>query len=706
MRFRYVAVLSFLFTGVFFFEYLPPIRWVDIPYDLDSYHYPLDDFAFRSLKAGHIPEWDPTMYCGMSFIGNPQTALFYPPMWLAFLADAGHSRLRYSTLELLVLAHVWLAFLFCFLWLRNKQLHQLACVLGAGVFAFSGYLMLQLQHLGLACGYVWLPIGLWSIDEAVDSRSWRPLWKLACAAALCFLAGYPPTLVVFGVCMLTYAAFGPMRWKVILGSGTALAFSLAITTVQLLPSREAQALKVLWLAYGGGIHRWDFYISYFIPNFFDFGLHTPIFTNPGGEYLYLGAPAFLGILWLIGGRRSLRGQLPVLAIGVVCFIIANNPFGLVWEVIRHSDLLAQIVRSWYFLAGITLSVAGLTAAGLDHCLRQPSRSVPRWLLPFSIGLLAAWSARQVWIWIPGGRDFAKGWSGAIDPIVMFLLFSIAIFVWRAEAGARRVWLTAALLIAAGADYKVFGTSKRVNAMVLNKDRVMNSGLFPGMKDDVYRELRQHSEYRIGLDRDDPSPLYLRHFGLTTPQGDDPLVPAQYLEAVPLSNEHQSSRWAVLIDPANRDLLQMLGVRYFITTESQPLFPRLTADGNYHLLGTPDSYFKVFEFSKPQPPFHWQAGEAQCINWKAENRDFVLHSEHGGQFVLVEQFFPGWRAAVDGSAVPIERWNHAFQSIQVPPGDHRVSFTFRSRTLRLGAVISLAALVALFFIARPITWPAR
>src|SRR5580693_9007514 len=128
MRFRYVAALSFLFTCVFFFEYLPPIRWVDIPYDLEAYHYPLDDFAFRGLRSGHFPEWDPTLYCGMSLVGNPQVALFYPPMWLAFIANMGRARLPYSSLEMLVLAHVWLAFLFCYLWLRHKQLQQLACV--------------------------------------------------------------------------------------------------------------------------------------------------------------------------------------------------------------------------------------------------------------------------------------------------------------------------------------------------------------------------------------------------------------------------------------------------------------------------------------------------------------------------------------------------------------------------------------------------
>ena len=237
-------------------------------------------------------------------------------------------------------------------------------MLGAGVFAYSGYMLLQLQHLGLVCGYTWLPIGLWSIDEAVESRSWRPLWKLACASALCFLAGYPPFSVVFCVFLLTYAAFGAIRWKMILWTAGALAFSFLIAMVQLLPTWEALSGKAVVLGYGGGVMRRDFYWSYLIPNYFNFGLHVPANTNFFGEYLYLGVPAFFGLLWLVSHHRAWRGQLPILAVGLVSLIFVNNPFELVWNTIKYSDLLAQIVRSYYFLAGITLSVAGLAAAGL------------------------------------------------------------------------------------------------------------------------------------------------------------------------------------------------------------------------------------------------------------------------------------------------------------------------------------------------------
>src|SRR5260370_11510700 len=308
-------------------------------------------------------------------------------------------------------------------------------------------MVLQLQHLGLVCGYDWLPVGLWSIDEAVASRSWRPLWKLACASALCFLAGYPPFSVVFCVFMLTCAAFGEMRWKAFLWTAGALVFSFLIAMVHVLPTWEALARKAVVPVYGGGVPRRDFYWSYLIPNFFDFGLHVPVNTNFFGEYLYLGAPAFLGLLWLLSHRKAFYGQLPILAVGLVSLIFVNNPFDLVWNAIKHSDLLPQIVRSYYFLGGITLSVAGLAAAGLDHFLRSDVRPPPRWLTPVVVVLLSAWSARLMWIWKGASAGFASGWRGALDPAVMLVLFSLSIFVVPGEKGKRCVWLTGALLIA-------------------------------------------------------------------------------------------------------------------------------------------------------------------------------------------------------------------------------------------------------------------
>ncbi|MBI3698380.1 MAG: YfhO family protein [Acidobacteria bacterium] len=699
-----IAVFSLVFTGLFFFEYLPPLKWVHIPYDLEGFHYPLLDYALQSLRQGRFPEWDPSTYCGLSFVGNVQAGLFYPPNWLLFPANRGHSHLVYKRLEILVLAHVWLAFFLCYLWLRHKRLAMLPAVLGAGVFAYSGYLLLQLQHLGLVAGYAWMPLGLLGIDEANEAGHWRPLWKLVAASALCFLAGYPPTWFVFCVCAMVYALAGPGRWRAGLWSGLALAASLLVAAVQWMPAAEAASMKTPQPKYGQGIRMPEYFLSYLLPNYFDFGLHGSPAARFDANYLYLGAPALFGLAWL-AGRRLLRGWGPLLAVAGVSFIVLTNAFGLVWEFVRHFPLLAEICRDWYFLAGLTLAAAPLAAAGLDDFLKgRPQRPAPPWLMPVTIGILVAWSLRQLFIWLPGGPEFASGWRDAVEPAVMLAVFSLGLFVLRGEQGGRRAVLTAALLLAVAVDYKVFGTSKRFNAAEGDLDKIYSDAPFRGVPDPVYEQLRSHPEYRVALDLTGPFTASMHSYGLSTPQGFDPLLPARYKEKIEAQTKFRGDR-EFDIDPANEDLLRSLGVRYFITTEDGPAYPSLSSNPSFRRMEPSSSYFKVFEFRKAQPAYRWDIEDpagprsAERAFWSPERREFLVRSAAPGRFVLVEQFYPGWRATLDGKPAPIERWEQAFQSVQVPAGEHRIRFEFRSSGLRAGVVISMISLVALVILTR-------
>ncbi len=62
-------------------------------------------------------------------------------------------------------------------------------------------------------------------------------------------------------------------------------------------------------------------------------------------------------------------------------------------------------------------------------------------------------------------------------------------------------------------------------------------------------------------------------------------------------------------------------------------------------------------------------------------------------VFAEAFFPGWTVAVDGRPADPIRVNYLFQGVELPAGDHQVTFSYRPATLRLGlAVTGASALV--------------
>jgi hypothetical protein len=694
IRLGYLALVSLAFTYLFFIEYLSPFRYIHIPYDLEGFHYPLADYAFQALKQGRFPQWDSSIYCGISFVGNTQAALFYPPTWLMFAANWGRQHVSYQSLQVLVIAHVWLAFLLCFIWLRGRKLHELACVLGAGVFAFSGYMCLQLQHLGLVAGFAWFPLGFMGIDEAFETRGWRPLWKLVAASTLCFLAGYPPMWLVFAVCMATYAIARPWRWTVILGTAIGLGVSMVVAMIQVLPTWESTPFMVPEARYGLGIKDPHFFLSFLFPNFFNFGMNVPAMENFGLDYWYLGAPALLGIA-LLSRRRNPRMLLPFLAVGGVSLILLTNPYNLVWDAIQHSILLSQVCRSWYFVAGITAAVAPLAAYGLDDFLKRPAGPARQWLYRPALILMGAWAIWELGRYLIGDLGLASGWRSVWDPAITLAILTVALYVLRAQRGDARTILAIALVLSVGVDYKVFGTRKRFNGRQGSGQPYFSDTTFPGFDPAAYRELRSHREYRILLDAAGPPPLELRHAGLTTPQGFDPFFTGQYRELL-RDSAHFRSNWEFDIDPENETALKLLGVRYVVTYDRGALFPRLAANLDFRQVGTANAYYRVFEYQSARPPYGFVdgAGSVAMQAWSPEQRDFVVDSDGGGEFALHEQFLPGWQAAVDGNGVPLERWNGAFQSVRVTPGRHTVQFRYRSRGLEIGAWISLVSLLAL------------
>jgi len=686
-----VALASLVSTYLFFFEYIPPVRWVHIPYDLEEFHYPLADYAFQSLRQGRFPLWDPTIYCGMSFVANVQAALFYPPTWLMFLLSLGRERLSYQAMEDVLLAHVWLGFLLCYLWLRGKRLRELPCVLGAGVFAFSGYMCTQLQHFGLVGGYTWIPLALWGVDQAVERRSWRPLWKVAAASALCFLAGYPPTWMVFAISVGVYSLAGAWRWKAALGTLLSLIFSLLLCAIQLLPAWEVTALREPEARYGLSVIHADTILSYVLPNYFNFGLNVPVKTNPDKDYFYLGVPALLALPFLIR-RRRFRDLLPSLAVLAASLVMAGNPLNVVWTVIQHSSLLADIIRSWYFLAGVTLACASLTAYALDHFLEGNHSPPSWWLAQGSVALMAMWAGYEVFRWKT--QSFAAGWRSGFDVLIALLVFGVALYVVRAENGRKGIWMAAALVVFVGVDYKTFGTSKRFDASRGDAQR-FSATSYPGMLPDVYQQLRAHSDFRIVFDADVGSiPQNFRHLGLMTPQGFDPFLTTTFRRLAETNGLFTTDR-LFDIDPENYDAMKLFGVRYVISSEYSKSFSKLKDDPRYRFLGSTPTYYRVYEYVDAQPPYTWN-GSIAARTWEPERRVFAVSSVSGGQLALHEQLFPGWTVSIDGKTTAVQPWSGAFQTVKVPAGEHTVEFRYGSKLLGIGGAISLLALLGLGF----------
>ncbi len=681
-----IFLAALLCSFVFFYEYLPPVRSVHIPYDLDGYHFSLAAYGFQAVHQGRLPQWDPSIYGGMSFLANVQSAFFYPGTWLMYLATWGRERLSYQALVDLDLAHVALAFTLCVVWLRNKKLSDPAALLGAAVYAFSGYLCTQLQHFGLVVTYAWMPLALLGIDQSAERESVKPMWKVVVAASLAFLGGYPPTWVVFAMVAGTYAWVSPGRLRTVPATVLAFVFALCVCGVQVLPTWDATHFREPEPRYGLGIKDIGFYLSYLIPNYWDFGLNVPVLTNLGKDYLYLGAPGIVGLA--LAWRRGVA-VLPALAVLLVSLLFAINPFNVVWNAIEHQPLLMDILRSYYFLAGAAIAFAELAAHGLDWFLEQETKPSTSSMKSLAISILGAWAVIEIVRWKTSG--FLAGGASLIDMTVSLGVFSFGLFVLRGLDGKARMWMLAALLVSVGVDYKVFGTSKRFNASAGDGPRFSATEL-GAMNKEAVKALRPPSDYRVLLQELAPLPNVVRHQGWISPQGFDPFLSSQYRELGAKYGKWDDDR-ALSLDPLNPDVMRIFGIRYVITGEQGSKYTGMLESPSFRMVGANDNYYKVFEYLDAKPIYQFP-GKLEVVRRDPEDRVLTVESPEGGLLTFSEQFYPGWSVKVDDKYYPLEKWETAFQAVRIDKGKHTVELKYEERLLRVGAALSIVSLLIL------------
>jgi hypothetical protein len=75
----------------------------------------------------------------------------------------------------------------------------------------------------------------------------------------------------------------------------------------------------------------------------------------------------------------------------------------------------------------------------------------------------------------------------------------------------------------------------------------------------------------------------------------------------------------------------------------------------------------------------------------------------GYLVLLDTFYPGWAATLDGQPTPIYRANYLSRAVFVPVGQHQVIFTYRPFSFRIGvglALLVLGLLASVGWLERP------
>lgn len=237
------CLLLLLLPFLFFWQ----VWWPDPAYrlafeegDFTLQYFPMQFFAARSYRQGRLPLWSPYTYSGEPVVAESLYAVFYPlSLWRLLLPTFSP-----FILEIEVLVYLGLATVSTFLLVRELTENLAAGVLAGVAFGLGGFLtsypMLQVAILQVA---LWLPVGLWLLERALQRRSLIALGLAGIAFGAAVLGGHFQTFLYIVYLTAAYFLFRVFYLHLDLRFALKAAVLLAVIVVgvgapQWLPSAE------------------------------------------------------------------------------------------------------------------------------------------------------------------------------------------------------------------------------------------------------------------------------------------------------------------------------------------------------------------------------------------------------------------------------------------------------------------------------------
>ncbi|MFN4243886.1 MAG: YfhO family protein [Tepidisphaerales bacterium] len=713
------AVVLVLFSPVLFG---PADRVISAPgSDVVSQFLGWREYGFERLADGDVPLWNPYLFSGQSFIGNWQTAMFYPPNALHLMLPAPRA------INLLVAAHVYLAGVLTWLWLSQKGYRSWSATVAAGVFMLSAPLLGRIfaGHLTWVAAVAWMPLVMLCIDRLLDGGRWVWAWLGSAALAMQLLAGYPQpvylTLLAASAYLVLCGVFSPHRWRAVVGFFVLMTVGVALAAVQVLPGVQTG----LESSRAGGA-TFEYASSFALPLenlallVAPLALGGPSTSSYGGAWFlwevwpYFGAVglgvALLGGVLDRGERRRWAGTMAVLAV-LLALGPATPLYRLAYEAVPG---LASFRVPGRFLVIAALFGAVLVASGVE-VLRGRGRGlvgVTAELTRVALASLAVGAAALLvyLAWTAGSdmtgpgplRSPAMYASAALLLAAGLLLLALRTrgATWALGLlGAGELLVVARVCLAYGPAYPPVPPAYEALFRQMDADtRVQIQDIAMA---NLPLRLRLTGGGLTGYD-----PLQSRRFAafMAATQGKDP---REVTEIVGPLRAHPAWRllragWIIsengvvgrFDDPLPRAML----VDRAEVVPNEPLQLARLLDERF------DPFAAVLVDAPPPWPREDVSRAADAVDF--ERRGDVTVLEHSGDvlrlqvdaprlsiLLVTDSYASGWQAVREdtGSVYPVFPANFALQGVAVPPGRYVLKLEYRPWGWTWGRWVSLAGL---------------
>jgi hypothetical protein len=550
-------------------------------------YYPWRTYAAATIRDGEIPLWNPYMFCGAPFVGNGQSAVFYPVNALFYLMWPPRA-FGYAAAT-----NLFLAGLFTFLFLRSMEQRRWASLLGAIVFSYCGFMVVWLEFPTFLATGAWLPAALFAFQRAaLASAACRhgsaSMWAAGCGLSVtCMLLGghlqiaFYALLTVGGfvVCRIIQASRKslPAAGHLIRCGALALGLGLALSAVHLVPVLETGRATGRAVApqYGDALElrlRWPNAVTLLVPDLFRAGIFHE--TWDGHPLNYIETCGYVGIVPLLvaplglAWRRRADGGLLVAILVVAILLAFGSPLNYPFFRFAPGYAVFRGIGRALFLSSFVLAILAARGASRigDGLLRNTAPRTTR-LAALSIGAVIV-AAGFVLVEVGrggyslaeaalrfGGVDLVAYQWGKIGLFVGFALASALAIIFLGRSRPRMVPpLLVALVVA---DLFIFGLrfNPMVDAEVLRLQPRSRSALprIPGV-------------YRVTPHAPEENPLWTMPsnlpmtWGLEDVGGSDTVVWAPYQRVRRALSDASADDEERLESP----IVDLLNVRYALT----------------------------------------------------------------------------------------------------------------------------------------------
>jgi hypothetical protein len=706
-----------------------------VGHDLRNFFFAVREATAAALRAGHLPGWQRGIFLGYPLVADPQAAVLDPATWLTLPWDAPRA------LTLAALLHLCAAGWGMVFWLRLRGLSRAAALLGAVLFALGAKETVHLQHWNFAASTAWWPWMLAGLDGFATLGRGRFLALTAAAAALSWLGGaaqmaYFGTLVAGGYALTLAPGLWRRRRSDALLALAAAPLGLLLAAPIALPVAELAALGPR----GAGID-YRFATSWKWPD--RWGLALLILPRAYGGSAWMveemnlwEATGYLGILPL-GlaaaaplGRRGLWLFLAFAALGVWLSFGEDAWLGLHHAFYRFLPGYGSFRNPTRSLMVTSFASALLAAEGLD-ALRD--RFARRWAraaaaLAAAIALAAA---------LPRFASFSLDRALARQGAATAIALAAAGLAWlaagrRAGAGPRwrgTAWGLAAVLLAFADLHLAFGDmnpvapaggegprladlaplvppapSPRRVAVIAKWGRTANAALRNGWEGatgygptviqrvrallEATRSGRLAPRAKVASDTNFPRPVPTSPLW---PLLAAPLVVADEPLLLPWAGEARREWEDPLVAYRAPALPRVFWVGTWAPASDDDVPGALAAAaaGDRALLAPDAPRAALPAPGAPEGPV-----AAERIAVDGGRIEAELSAPRPGLAVVLDPWFPGWSATVDGAPAPIARADYAFMAVPVPAGRHALRLEYRNAQVARGAAVALATAVLL------------